>query len=464
MTDMDDQEKSECQNSLLYREFVENSPHMICAFTPDMKIEYTNSKFRHILSTLNYKLPAESILTLVPEDKLEVFKSFIASLTPEKNEMSFEYPYPAGGEEKIWKEWIVRASFNRENRPERYFCIGKDISARKQMETALATRELNYKLLFEQSPVGIYIAETNGTILEANDALIKMLGSPSKEATKEINVRTLPQLVECGYSDAFREVVEKGETRTIELEYNSKWKKATTVFSYIIPLTDPDGKVISVYTLMLDVTERRKAEQTLKQTLDEKQVLFTELQHRVKNSFMLITGMVELMQSRECPEETLSVLEEVQTRITAVSQMYELLYATGSISEVDFGEYLSRLGESLLGITSGIELKANLESVILPVKKAITCGIIVAELLTNSLKHAFPNRQRGTVELLLKKSGTDAVVEIIDNGRGISREENPGAESPRGMMLIRGLTKQIRGQLKITGDNGTRCTLTIPGE
>lgn len=149
-----------------------------------------------------------------------------------------------------------------------------DITNRKIAEEKLLQSEKNYRLLYEHSPIGIYIASPQGQILNVNNAALEMLGSPSEEATRQINLLTFPQLIENGYSGKFRECVESGQTVHLELLYTSKWGKEVFISSWLVPLKDTQGCVEKVYTFMQDISERKKAEDLLTRSIDRWESLF----------------------------------------------------------------------------------------------------------------------------------------------------------------------------------------------
>ncbi len=140
----------------------------------------------------------------------------------------------------------------------------RDITKRKLAEEELIEEEKNFRLLFENSPLGIYIAKPDGTIIDGNKALLSILDSPSLEATKNINLLTFPPLVNNGYSDKFRECVKENKTIFIEILYNSKWGKESLLSSYIVPLANKNGIVEKVYTIILDITKQKAAESALR--------------------------------------------------------------------------------------------------------------------------------------------------------------------------------------------------------
>ena len=139
----------------------------------------------------------------------------------------------------------------------------KDIEERIQAEKALKESEKNFRLLFEHSPLGTYIADPSGKILDANQTLLNILGSPSLEATRKINILTFPPLTQIGYSKKFQQCVDSAKTAFFEFPYTSKWGKKLLLSSYIVPLINSAGKVEKLYTIMEDITKRKEAEQEL---------------------------------------------------------------------------------------------------------------------------------------------------------------------------------------------------------
>lgn len=149
-----------------------------------------------------------------------------------------------------------------------------DITNRKSAELKLLESENNFRLLYENSPIGIYIATPEGQVLNVNKSALDMLGSPSEEATRQINVLTFPPLVENGYAAKFRNCVESGEIIHFELLYTSKWGKQSYLSSFLVPLKNEHGKVIKVYTLMQDISESKHAEDLMNKSIERWESLY----------------------------------------------------------------------------------------------------------------------------------------------------------------------------------------------
>nr|WP_269750872.1 PAS domain-containing hybrid sensor histidine kinase/response regulator [Desulfosalsimonas propionicica] len=169
------------------------------------------------------------------------------------------------GKHKDGNEFPIELSASPVHINNRWHAAGimHDITERKKAEQARRESEAKFRMLFENSPMGIYIANPEGEILDANSTLIEMLGSPSLEATKQINLLTHPPFVENGYADMFTDCAQSGEIRQLEKPYTSRWGRPGWFSSCLIPLKNQDGGVVSLYTLMEDITDRKAAEKEL---------------------------------------------------------------------------------------------------------------------------------------------------------------------------------------------------------
>jgi len=217
-----------------------------------------------------------------------------------------------------------------------------DITDKKIIAQQRTEKEHQYRLLFENSPLGIYIANAQGVILDGNEQLLELLGSPSLEATRQVNVLTFPPLVENGYAQRFRTCVQTGETQRFEVFYRSKWGVERYLSSYIIPLKNSEGRVQVVYTLMDDITEAKRlqlaweTEQKLLKESEERLALTLEVTGegiwdwlipenvvRHNRRWCQILGLdeslvehsFEVFSERVHPEDREQVIKKVQTAI-----------------------------------------------------------------------------------------------------------------------------------------------------
>jgi PAS domain S-box-containing protein len=198
-------------------------------------------------------------------DDVEIAGKRIQDAIDQKKDLDNEYRIIVENNEIRW----IRATgktFYKHDKPIRMIGLCIDITKSKKAEIALKESEENFRLLFENSPIGVYIATPQGNIIDSNHALLAILGSPSLEATKQINVLQFQPLIDNGYADNFKKCVELGIIVEIELPYYSKWGKNLFLSSYIVPLKDNQGNVEKVFTLTEDITEWKKAEKALSES------------------------------------------------------------------------------------------------------------------------------------------------------------------------------------------------------
>jgi PAS domain S-box-containing protein len=234
------------------------------------------------------------IFGLKPQSRIINFNSFLEMVIPEYREMIAEKTQQALLSDKnsynvdyeiirkdnkrriIHEEAVIER--DEKGNPIQMTGIIQDVTEQRKAEQALKASEKNFRLLFENSPLGIYVANRHGKILEVNQSALNILGSPSVEATKQINVLKFPPLVKNGYADALQKCIKSEKPITLEICYKSKWGKESYLFSYIIPLKEEPGKAMKIYTVMEDITERKNAEQALKNS-EEK---YKQLSHQFR--------------------------------------------------------------------------------------------------------------------------------------------------------------------------------------
>ena len=237
------------------------------------QIEFTNPKFTEITG-----YTAEEAKNINPKvlksghTTNEEYKELWETITSGKT-WKGEFLNVKKNKETYWERAIITPIIDENNNITNYLAVKEDITKQKAAEEALKESEEDFRLLFENSPLGTYIARPDGTIIIVNQTALNILGSPSKESTRQINVLTFPPLVKNGYASKFSECINTGEIITMEMLYKSKWGKEIFISSYIIPLKNNDGKVVSVYTVMEDITKQKEAEQALKDSEEKYRIL-----------------------------------------------------------------------------------------------------------------------------------------------------------------------------------------------
>jgi two-component sensor histidine kinase len=210
-------------------------------------------------------------------------------------------------------------------------------------------------------------------------------------------------------------------------------------------------------SIVRDISDREEAEQRLRDSLREKEVLLQEIHHRVKNNLQLVSSMVSLQ--REDLGERPAV--ELQTRVRAMALIHEVLYGMHDLSRIQFDEYLRTLVGELKNVYDNgwTRLELSLAAVALPIDLAVPLGLLVNEIVSNSFKHAHPPRETGTLRVELTREN-GIVVRVADDGVGL--QEHPRSGNSLGLVLIDELADQVGATLEVSRQGGTAYTIHIP--
>ncbi|MDR3668301.1 MAG: PAS domain S-box protein [Ignavibacteriaceae bacterium] len=242
--------------------------------------------------------------------------------------------------------------------------------------------------------------------------------------------------------------------------------------SRAMPIRDDNGKILRWFGTNTDITERMKYEDALKEAYEnieerfkEKEVLLRELYHRTKNNMQVVSSLLGLKGERVVENETKEILVDIGNRIQAIALVHEKLYQSKNLSRIDMKEYITDLAnlflESYNSTERHVKLKLDLESISVLIDTAIPCGQIIAELISNSLKHAFPFKNDGEIFIHLSRNRDNLIKLIIsDNGVGISDYTEETGKDTLGMKLFRNLAEdQLRGDISFNMKKGVSWTV-----
>jgi PAS domain S-box-containing protein len=219
---------------------------------------------------------------------------------------------------------------------------------------------------------------------------------------------------------------------------------------------------IGTYGVARDITERIEYEHLIRMSLQEKEVLLKEIHHRVKNNMQIVSSLMKLQERRLANDEVRNALQVSQNRITAMSLIHEILYRSDNLAEIDLQLYVKRLTGNLFSIfgvnTKSIDLHIDIPNIRLGINQAIPCGLILNELISNSLKHAFKESEGGEIRITASSIGEgDVELVVSDTGGGLPSNFNFEKAESLGLKLVRGLVvDQLDGSLELERDQGTR--------
>jgi PAS domain S-box-containing protein len=233
------------------------------------------------------------------------------------------------------------------------------------------------------------------------------------------------------------------------------------------PLLTVEGPF--VLASIIDITERKRVEEQIKASLLEKEILLKEIHHRVKNNLQLVSSLLQLQSGYIHDSEALVLFRESETRIRSIAMIHEKLYQSTSLGKVDFADYVGSLATMLFQIysipSSSITLQTDIIPMPIDIDMAVPIGLILNELLTNTLKYAFPHDRQGVVTIKMTSGPVGQFKLIIaDNGVGFSDEVAMETPSSLGLRLVKILTRQLDAVLDFqTGSGGTKFTFTFLG-
>lgn len=222
------------------------------------------------------------------------------------------------------------------------------------------------------------------------------------------------------------------------------------------------------FQLQEEVRKRNIAEENLKKALKEKEYLFRELHHRVKNNLQLISSIINLQIKDTNNSEVKTLLIESQQKLKSMALIHDFVYDTGTSDKINLSDYLDFLSKeiyrSVVKHFSQIQLQREIQKdIVTSVKTALPCGLIINELLINSAKHAFPGDKKGTIRIALQSGENSLQLSVSDNGTGMTNEEFQKQDKCLGLNLVKLLVEnQLKGDLKFDGGNGTSFLFKLP--
>jgi len=227
----------------------------------------------------------------------------------------------------------------------------------------------------------------------------------------------------------------------------------------LYPIKDNKNNTTEVSGIGYNVTENKKNEEKLTQSLREKEILLKEVHHRVKNNMQVISSILNIQSSYVKDEYALNLLNECQNRIKSMAFIHESLYQSENFESVNFSEYVSSLTKNLVHTYSinsqKIKLILTTDKLILNLDLSIPCGLIINEIISNSLKYAFPNNRDGIIFVTLSAKKKKVTIEVGDNGIGLPKSIDIKNSETLGLQLIETLVDQINGKVKLSRNKGT---------
>jgi PAS domain S-box-containing protein len=339
--------------------------------------------------------------------------------------------------------------------------ILRDITNRKQMEGTLRESEEKFRTMVENSIQGIFIFQ-DVRIMYANKALEHITGYSIEELLalplEKIEGLVNPDDQEMVWGRlaerlAGKEVPSRYEFKAVRKDGEQLW------LEMIVGRIEFRGKP-AVQGSVIDITNRHQAEEQIKASLEEKEVMLREIHHRVKNNMQIILSLLRI-QSRSVRDKGIQdMFKQSQSRIRSMALIHEALYKSGDLARIHIDDYISRMTTHLLSIyregLGDVEINQEAEGIFLDINRAIPCGLIISELVSNCLKHAFPGKREGQITIRMTRDikGTNSLI-VKDNGTGLPEGLDYRDTETLGLQLVTDLVQQINGSITLKKTHGT---------
>ena len=337
---------------------------------------------------------------------------------------------------------------------------------RYEVEQAYRESEEKYRVLFESFPLGVTISDPNGRIVETNHMLDRSttlpLIEPDNEETegKRIIDNTGIEIPATEYPGP-RALRENKKIENVEIAVQNSDKELTWLNITAAPIPLERYGVAVIYN---DITERKKTEIELKKAIDEKNILIQELYHRTRNNMQLIIALLDFQSVHIQDAHVQAILNETKNRIYAMSLVHQKLYQTEDLSRIQLSLYIHDLANLLLQsyrVEDGkVDLRFNIEDIYLLIDSAIPCGLILKELISNSLAHAFPGNRGGSIKIDVYRESGRVVVSVTDNGVGLPKGFDPRTQGGVGLQTVFALAEhQLQAETSISNQEGVAFTM-----
>jgi PAS domain S-box-containing protein len=338
-----------------------------------------------------------------------------------------------------------------------YAKLRKEIENRRLAQKALVESEEKYRKLFDMESDALVLVDIEtGKLLEINRAFIRLYGYTREE---------IQHMKNTDFSAEPDKTLKATQDRQeyIPLRYHKK--KNGTVFPVEITANMFEYQGRNVYIIAIrDITDRKNTEQQIEASLKIKEVLLNEIHHRVKNNFEIISSLLDMSSMTTDNKEIQDILLSSRSRIHSMAMIHSQLYQSDRFDNIDMSKHTHELAENLrflYGKEKDVDLTIESSEVYLSIKYAIPCALILNELITNALKHAFSERMHGKIQVSIQKfDDTTVRLNVKDDGKGIQEKEDAKPSGALGLELVKHLVNgQLKGEIQINTDNGTDISI-----
>jgi PAS domain S-box-containing protein len=380
-----------------------------------------------------------------------VFLATMNDLAIAENVYSFIYTVEYG-----WLAVVVFVGLQR----------SRELMEAAEARRALVESERRYRSIFESLQDIYFRADAQGVIQLISPSVRAFGYDPMVLIGRPIAAFSLDARAQEGIGAALDR---NGAVSDFELSVKGGGSETIRVSLNAHRLLDEKGNSLGIEGIIRDITDRKRAEESILASLQEKSILLKEIHHRVKNNLQIISSLLYLHELRAHDPADRRIIQDCRNQVLSMALIHEDLYGSKDFRSVDFGAYLDKLVNRLLvafRMSGSVAFIPSLQAISLGIDKAIPCGLVANELCTNALKYAFPEEARaGARELrveLSRPAGDMVSLVVADNGVGLPEGFEPSRSETLGMQIVERLVKQLGGTISLARDAGTRWAILFP--
>jgi PAS domain S-box-containing protein len=462
--DITDRKKAEIalqekQNEL--NEIYNNIPDIIARFNPELQYTYVSSaaeiymnlKIEHFIGKTNLEagMPAENI---------ELYDKAIRQVFLTGKSAEINLSFKRGMENRFYEARLI-PEFSADGNVKSVLAVNRDITEQQKYQDQVLESKILFETMAQVAPVGIFHTDPEGKYIYVNQRWTEIAGISEENAMGDGWLNAVHQDDQKKTFNAWYAALWKNMFR-LEYRFHDNYGNITWVLGEALPEIDDEGNVHGFVGTVTDITDLKNSENEILDSLNEKNVLLREIHHRVKNNLQIISSLINLQAKYVEADETVEILKESQNRVRAMAMVHENLYLSDTFSNIDMELYLEKLIRHLY-ISYGAERRnitysLEVSDVLLNLDTAIPCGLIINELISNSIKHAY-TEEGGLIKIKLLDNVDEIEMIVSDKGVGLPSEFDIEDTTTLGLKLVYTLVKQLNGTIKLDKDQGTCITI-----
>jgi PAS domain S-box-containing protein len=455
-------EKAIKESEEKFRMLAEKSPNMIF-INKKGRVVYANQKCEEVMGYTREEFysPDFDFFSIIAPDNIGIVKEYFQKHQREDDVPPYEYSLITKMGKRI--DAIVTTKLISFGGESAILGIITDITERKQAEEALKRSEEKYRHLVENTNEVLYATDENGVITYISPVAKALSGfSPSEITGKHfaefIHKDDVDFILE-EFKKHIKGAKEPSECRFLTKSGDLKWIRSSGRAIFL------NDRFLGVQGVLSDITDQKLAEEEIKASLKEKEAMMREIHHRVKNNLQIVSSLLRL-QARSIKNKTLKdTFDIAQNRIKSMALIHEVLYLSENLEKINFSEYIKRITSHLFSMfsrkTEKIRLELDVGEFYLDIDKAIPCGLIINELVSNAFKHAFPDEKSGKIMVHLANKLDRYTIVVKDTGVGFPDDFDLDNSPTLGLQLVNDLVNQIDGSYEMLNDGGTAFRLVF---